>query len=283
MLMKQFTFLEFPYGLRLLGLGVLIFLAFWLSMPWGSAHLDVPDFRKRVVWLALLLFLPLTLLWAVSWIKPVYAVGRYDVVGFPAFVVLLGLALWKLQRMRPAGPIAVALTALLLLVPIGVKLSYYYRAAQKEKGEMTAKALHEFAQNRDVVVFTGLRGLSVLYHLHRLGYRWEDGYCRNLEGTRRFGCRLYPREMEMFAGILDPRRVLESLEEVRKDIRSYLGRIGDEQGGLWILFGSARIIGDKMQISLWDARLVQELRALGLRSSPVGDVPWALLFRRDDA
>jgi hypothetical protein len=278
--LKQFTTMEFPLGLRLLGLLVLGLLGLWVTVPWGDQNVGVPDLGKRKAWLGLLLFLPLGLLWLGSAYKPVYVVGRYDLVAFPAYPLLLGLALSKVQRVKTVGPVVAPIVALLLLLPIGSKLFRYYQAPSAGDAEATAQVLHAGVPDGDVVVFTGLRGLPVLYYLGRLGYRWDAGECREARAGRRFGCRMYPRETEQMPGVLDARRVLASPDAVRADVQDFVGALPPRGSAVWVAFASSAFSQGRLVLPEPDVVLARELLQLGLKFSPV-EVPLSIFrFRR---
>ena len=289
--LKQFTTLEFPLGLRLLGLLVLGLLGLWVAVPWGDQQVGVPDLGKRKAWLGLLLFLPLGTLWLGSFYKPLYAAGRYDLVAFPAYPLLLGLALRKAQRVKRVGPVVAPIVALLLLLPIGSKLFWYYQAPPVDLGldasanlgldaPATAQVLHAGVADGDVVVFTGLRGLPVLYYLSRLGDRWVAGECRE-EGTgRRFGCRMYPREVERLPGVFDPGWLRMSADAARVDVQDFMRMLRTQNGSLWVVFGLGKFLRGRFELPTVDFLLVQELRRLGMKELPIQGAPRILHFGR---
>jgi hypothetical protein len=268
--LKQFTTLEFPPGLRLLGLLVLGLLGLWVMLPWGDQQVGVPDLGKRKTWLALLLFLPLGALWLISLYKPVYAPGRYDLVAFPAYPLLLGLALRKTQQVKRVGPVVAPIAALLLLIPIGSKLLRYHQAPSVGNAKATAQLLQAGVADGDVVVFTGARGLPVLYYLSGLGYRVDGRKCRDPQTGQKFGCRIYPRDPE----VLDPPDV------VRAEVQDLLRALAPEGGAVWVAIQSGRISQGELLLPQRDALLIRELQRSGLEFSPA-DLPLRIFrFRR---
>ena len=276
--LKQFTSMEFPIALRLLGLAVLLLLGLWVAIPWGEGGLGVPGLLRRKAALGLLLFFPLAALWLGSIVKPVYAVGRYDMVAFPAFSLLLGLALWKLQRVQRTGPILAGLAALLLLIPIGAKLFLYYQAPSGQLARRTAKVLQRFVGNGDVVVFTSTRVLPVMYYLSRAGYHWADGHCRNDLDRRGFACRVYPREVERSLLLFDRNRV-PSAEAVSADIQAFASQARFQGGGLWVVFGESAFSEGKLPLSEGELMLVWELQGMGYQPEPVMGAAGIFRFR----
>ena len=260
--MKQFNYLDFPASLRHLGLVVIFLLGIWVAIPWGEKQLGLPWLARRKAWLWTLLFFPLATLWLVSFYRPLYVAGRYDLVAFPAFIILLGFALAKIQTIKEIGPILACLVALILFIPIGTKLYLYYQVPPLPDAQPTAKLIDANVKNGDVVVFTRLRGLPVLYYLHRLGYQWKEGSCENRATGRRFACRAFPREAEEDPRFYDPDRVLNSSEEARKDVQDFMTTLGPARA-FWVAFHSSNFSMGRLEVPTPDSLLVEELERLG--------------------
>lgn len=266
--MKQFNYLDFPPSLRHLGLVVIFLLGVWLAIPWGEKQFGLPWMAQRKTWLWILLFFPLGTLWLLSFYRPLYVAGRYDFVAFPAFVILLGFALAKIQTIEEVGPLLACIAALILLIPIGTKLYLYYQVPPLPDAQPTARFVDANVENGDVVVFTRLRGLPVFYYLHRLGYRWHEGFCENRATDRRFACRLFPRETEQTPAAYDPHRVLHSPEEVRKDVQDFITMLGAARN-FWVAFHSSNFSMGRLEVPTPDSFLVEELERLGFYPSPM--------------
>jgi 4-amino-4-deoxy-L-arabinose transferase-like glycosyltransferase len=275
--MKQFSDLSFPAPLRLLGVLMLCTLGLWVALPFGERQIGVPWVAKRKAWLGMMLCVPLALMWVISFFRPLYVVGRYDVVAFPPFPLLLGLALRKLQQVKRAGVILATGATLLLFIPVGAKLVRYYQAPSHSDAHATAQVLHAFVEHGDAVVFTGLRGLPVLYYLHGLGYRWEGGYCQSENGARRFACRMFPREIERRPAVRDLGRILTSPTAVHDDVADFLHAIAPSGGALWVALESASLSRGMLYFHNTDALLLAELQRLNLRPVAVPGAP--LIFR----
>jgi hypothetical protein len=138
------------------------------------------------------------MLWLVSYYKPYYVVGRYDVVSFPAYALLIGLALGKLSTVPVLGRYVALITFMLLCVPITVKLQSYYSSPLTTYGrysaQATAQTLDREVADGDLVLFSGIRHAPVLYYLRQLEYRWEGGDCIQPSRQRRFHCINMPQD-----------------------------------------------------------------------------------------
>jgi 4-amino-4-deoxy-L-arabinose transferase-like glycosyltransferase len=274
---------EFASSLRMLGLFVLLALGVWVVSPGGDSRLGVPWLGKRKAWLLMLLVVPLLTLWLVSFYTPVYVIGRYDNVAFPAYALLLGLALGKLQRIPKTGTTLASVTALLLMIPIGTKLVLHYQAPAKRPAQETATALHASVEDGDIVVFTAWSGLEVLYSLTRLHYRCEDTQCRNELTGRSFSCRFFPRDMERVyfaARANNPNRALGSSELIQEDVRDYLSHLGSPRGSVWLVLPQRPDPRGRIVVPMRVARLLAELGTSGFTDVQQVDAPGIIHLRR---
>jgi uncharacterized membrane protein len=272
-LAKIFRFVDFPSWLRLIGLGVLILLGLWVACPWMDQRLGIQDLAKRKALLWGMLGVPLAALWLISLVKPIYVVGRYDLLAFPAYGLLVGLAFAKLQSVPKAGPVLVLVAAAALGTPLIVKLDRYYEAAQRPypgviDAAPTAETLANFVSSGDVVVFTQLRGMPVLYYLHRLGFEWVDGVCHHPQSGKSFGCRMFPLETEAHPGIYDAWMAESPPASARDNILRLTRGLREPDNSLWVVFGSWRWNVEYLVLTKPDANLIGELTAMGFRLMP---------------
>ena len=274
--MHNFDRAPLPAALRVLGLGALVALGIAAAVPWGDAKLGIPGLLVRKRCVTALLFVPLAIFWLISWVKPIYAVGRYDFLVYPPFALLAGFALWKIQRnwtLLAAGALGAA-----LLIPVCAKLRMFYAAEGTSEARGMANKLDSETRNGDVAVFTGLRGLPVLYYLDRLGNKWDASYCRSAVKGRSFYCRMYPRDTEKTPAATSTERLLGSTDVARAEAADYLARLDPQSGTFWVvLWGAAP--GGKVKIPAADRRLFSELKRAGLVTLPDPD-SHTLLFTK---
>ena len=279
LVLKQFT-MHFPLPLRLLGLAAMIGLGVVAAAPWGDTSIGLPWMARRKAALWILLLGPLLAMWTISLlVTPVYIAGRYDLVSFPAFPLLAGLALAKISRLE-RGTLLAPLAAAALLVPVGVKLVQYYEVPPKDNFRLTARILDATVHNGDAVVFTDLRGLPVIYQLGRLGYRWEDEHCTNPASGRRFTCRMYPRETESAPAVFDPSRVLAAPETVRIDVDDLLLGLPSERGTVHVVLGKFATAPGRLAVQRVDNLLLRELERRGFRVVDTDPVQGIMRYRR---
>ena len=193
---------------------------------------------------------PVLVLWLVSFVKPIYLVGRYDQLALPAFVILMG---WGLARLGRTAPRLAAVLVVAYFVPIGVKLWLYYAVPSVDVGysKPIAAAIERAVRDDDALILTNYRAYTVLYELHRLGYRVDDGVCT---GRVRFACAMFL-----------PREARGASDDVDALVDAYT-RDGDHvRTRALVAFGRFAIDGGRFQVPEDDAQLVGNLGAKGYR------------------
>ena len=276
--LKQFTGLDYPDGLRLLGIIGLVLLGGLAAFPWGEKGLIVPGLARTKLAVVSLLMIPLVLMWLISFCRPIYLPARYDLVAFPAFVLFLGLGLAKV-RIRRSLAFAAALAAMIVfLTAVATKLALYYRAPAAGTALATASAIDALAGDGDAVVFTHSRGVTVLYYLDRLGYRRSGGVCSSQARGKSFACRMFPVDTERTL-VFEPERAQSAPERLREQARTLVQSIPAGRS-LWVAFGGGEQGGGVFRPSPVDAPLAEELVKSGFSASPATEAPLLFRFRR---
>ena len=279
---KQWVSLDVPVWLHPIGVSLIGLLTVAALAPLGDRTLEVPQIGRRKIWLVALVCVPLLLLLSLSFVRPLYLVGRYDLVGFAAYPIVLGLGAAKLQRVDRFGSWIMLGVGMCLLGVVGTKLFLYYGTStpsHRANARVTASYLEAKVKNGDVVVFTGLRGAPVIYYLGRLGYRWSAGRCVNGKNRRAFGCRMFPRETESHLGSFEPGRVWNSRDAVRSDLSEFVQDLGS-RNSVWVVVGSGKNIAGVIQVSRLDSFLLTELQNKGYAPQSLHGAPIILRFTK---
>ena len=259
-LVKQFRFIEFPRWLEVMGIVTFFALLLLSAVPWGDDRLGIPAYWKRKIWLWTTLLFPLGTMWLVSYfLTPMYIVGRYDLVVFVAYALLVGIAMEKLRRAGGRGWLVAICAVCILSIPLSAKLYLYYRVAERPDSRQTAEYLDLAVANDDVLVFTGVRGQSLLYSLRRLGYRWNAGMCRSDDGTRHFACRFIPRDNER-TQLVYARPAGSSLLQ---ELETVTAGLPASTGTLWLVFQRVGNTTDGRELLDPDASFIEDVRRLG--------------------
>jgi 4-amino-4-deoxy-L-arabinose transferase-like glycosyltransferase len=166
-------------------LGLLAFLKYR-----DEAAADAPMVSDARRYLLVHLFVPLSLPYAISFIKPVYLVARYDFLAYPFFAVLIGLGIVKMGRYALLGIAAVGLLS-------SYSLSRYFTAPVPDFNRETIHYIAESGGDGDIVVTVGLRFAPIKYYMRR--------------GGRNFRLLAFPPSIQTHPGWIDFRQSREEL------------------------------------------------------------------------
>lgn len=148
------------------------------------------EVRSAKLYLLLSLFVPLALPYGLSFVKPIYLVGRNDFMAYPFYALLIGLGLVKLARLAWIGLPAISLLA-------AYSLYKYYSLPTPAFDREAVRYIAESGSEGDLVVVTGLRLCPVEYYMRRENARFQvmpyPGSMRSHPGWIDY--RLTPREL----------------------------------------------------------------------------------------
>jgi hypothetical protein len=214
-----------PAPVRWLGL---VWFLIVLAMAARAARPPAPDLprslaglRRQSSFLALFAVGPLLMILLFSYfIRPIYVVGRYDTVIFPALFGLTGIgaaALSDLLRRRTGMRFAAILVSIVPLLIAETVLIQKYRPLpsgalrhlhhpQEARGEV----LRDYARPGDLIVCLGLEGVKGAYISHVI----------DLDAD----LLTYPLDTQDHLGFFDHQRAAANPEALRTDARAILDR-----------------------------------------------------------
>lgn len=168
-------------------------------------------------YLLLNLLVPLLLPYAVSFVKPIYLVGRNDLIAYPFYALLIGIGLVKLARFAWVGVILISLLA-------SYSFSKFYSIPNAGIDKETVEYLAHEAKEDDVVIVMGLRFCTIDYYRRREGARFQ--------------IITYPASMRQHPGWIDYRLTREELARDAVDVT--VSAIADTPPGrpIWLLLYS---------------------------------------------
>lgn len=235
-------------------------LFLWAVLPYGEGKLSGSDFgRKKIVVLALI-FVPLIILWGISLARPIYIVSRYDMIAYPAFILLIGLAFAKAQQFK--GRLLIIVVACCWLSASGYILYKLKGYPTDSLEKSTAQQLIYRVQSGDVVVFTGLRSYVTRYYLEQLGLTCRNWRCSWPNGTS-FRYRRYPTANEDEEAIYNDSEIRDNPQQIVKEIEEFLAMRKDVGSTLWLAL-SGRLSQDQtIDLRYYaDKQLFNELQRL---------------------
>ena len=181
------------------GLGVL--LAFGILLAGDLLGARRGPERQAALRVVLLVSLPLVLPWLVSFIvKPIYVVGRYELVVSGGFALLVARGLDVLSD-RLRYPLIAA-----WLLSAGLLLTAFFRAPPHELERRLAERLRDECRQGDVVVFPDYSRAVPQYYFQRWGAAID--------------ARSFPAEVEGHLGWFDAEGALDRFVETRDEAQA---------------------------------------------------------------
>lgn len=162
----------------------------------------VRDFFKRIENIALLVMvLSLFLIpYLISQMKPVFFVGRYTIIDFIPFIMILGATVSKFANRN-----ALILFSYAVLVIVTFGFVTHQTNTDKESDKITAKFLIDNAQKGDVIIYSGLTQTAIDYYF-------------DLMDSEPFSVKIsYPSELASHRGWRDVQRMLNDKEKLQRE------------------------------------------------------------------
>ncbi len=207
---------QVQYGRQLQfdGSGTTPFAIAWVLFAGvGATLLALRDPVLRVTaraWLAMLL-VPIGIPWVISLVfHPIYLVGRYDIVAYPAFALLLGTGAEAVRRrLRTAPRNGAAIVASLLTAYAALAVVTLVRDDQAPPDRLSASmasAIAVGAAPGDLVITTSLTRAPLEYYL------------RHLAGGHSLALRSVPASTDLHVGWFDFRNAASDSAEVDSEV-----------------------------------------------------------------
>jgi len=115
--------------------------------------------RKENVFLFTYFFIPLGIAFLISLKKPIYVAGRYDMLVFPAFCLIMGAGLSKIKIYFLRQFLLVSIIIVTLL-----SLFHYYFIYRKSNDRYISKYVQKYSDKKDIIVATELSIVPFEYY-----------------------------------------------------------------------------------------------------------------------
>lgn len=116
--------------------------------------------KERFGFLLTYLLVPIFIPFLISFARPFYVSGRYDMIVFPAFCLFIGLAFSKLPRR-----FFISGMALLLFLSSVNLAAFYWIHSPRQENRQKAALLKEKGEAGDVIIFTGFTHTVMRYYM----------------------------------------------------------------------------------------------------------------------
>ncbi len=200
------TFGKIPYG-RWLPIVFLIFILFFI---FSSPKIK----NKNLKLLLFYLLIPLLIPYLFSFYHPFYVPGRYDLIVFGPFCLLLAFCFSQMPKKVFIG----SLTLFIFLSSVNL-YGFYFKRSPRHENQAMALFLKENASPNDLIIFTGLTRLPIQYYL---GEKFDS-----------FQIKHHPADAEKTIGYYDYPKYLASNDAIEKETFDRLFQIKNEPR-IWV-------------------------------------------------
>lgn len=228
--------------------------------------------------------LPLLALLAVSLLlTPVYVVGRYDLIAYPAFLLLAGcMAHILLQRRQPSTAVpyryAVAVLFALFIGAQAYKVMAYKHTAPYGSMQPHVAVMLEKVHDGDGLLIATPDAILVWYYLHAAGYNRHGDQC--MGHGKRFTCRLFPQRLEQAPASQERYLDLYRTNRPSFNIDYFLSELS--AGSRVVLFlDHVKLAGGKIELDPVGLKLVSGLLQAGYRNEGMSAMDNLLMFGKD--
>ena len=283
--MKRYARVELPFVVQMLNV-FLVFLFLTLFLLISTRLRRLPR-AQALLWLevsALALLPLLALLFITLVIRPVYVVGRYDLIAYPGLLLLIGCMLQVLQQRAPAAktlyrPALGAVLALLVAVQL-YTVAAYRQLAPYGSLRPHAEAVLDQVQDGDALLIASADAIRYWYYLHAAGYDRRGDVCRG--HGKQFACRLFPRDLEQAPA--SQQRYLDLYHTQRPSFDLGYVLHGLRPGArVLLLVEHLRLNGEQTELDPVGLQLVRQLQAAGYQRAGMRAVDKLLIFARNGA
>ena len=212
--------------------------------------------------------MPLILLLSLSLIyNPVYVVGRYDLIAYPSFILLLGFIVskysYKLSCISKKIRISVIFIFFVLVtVSQIIKVNAYKNALPISGLKEQIKNISSLMGKNDLFVINRPDAAVPMYYLEYHGFKWRNNYCNNRESG--FFCTLFPKNMELSPAASSRYKQTNEIPSNELDV-SYILEFMSDDSSIFLYAKELTIIGnEKINISSATLKLLEKLTDQGL-------------------
>lgn len=139
---------------------LIVFAGSWvfISVIVSSFYFFLRTKNRELPFLWSVGLIPLLLIFSISWVKPIFVPGRYDVAFYPACALLAGYALARFHRV-------IQIPILIFFLGMnGYFLHSYYLEFKKSSDRELAEYLRKHVDEKDTVIFSNLTHAAANYY-----------------------------------------------------------------------------------------------------------------------
>ena len=282
--MKRYSHVGIPAALHLFNLFItFLFLSLYALILVRFKRLP-RESRLLLLETSAFVILPLLgLLIASLLLTPMYVVGRYDLIAYPAFLVLVGCIMHILLHWRQSGaavPYRVAMAVLfsLFIFAQAYKVMAYKHTAPYGSMKPHVDAMLDRVHDGDGLLIATPNATLIWYYMHAAGYNRHGDQC--MGRGKRFTCRLFPKRFELAPASQDRYLNLYHTNRPSFNIDYFLNDL-TARSGVVLMLDHVKLNGKKIELDPVGLRLVTELVNAGYRNNGMSPLDNVLTFSKN--
>lgn len=282
--MKRYSHVDIPAALHLFNLFfTFLFLSLYALILVRYKRLPRESGLLLLESSAFVILPLLGLLIASLLLTPVYVVGRYDMIAYPAFLVLAGCMMHILLHWRQSGAAvpyraAMAVLFFLFIFAQAYKVMAYKHTAPFGSLKPHVDAMLDRVHDGDGLLIATPNATLIWYYMHAAGYNRHGDQC--MGHGKRFTCRLFPKRFEQAPASQDRYLGLYHTNRPSFNIDYFLNELSARSGVVLVL-EHVELKGKNIELDPVGLKLVTELVKAGYRNNGMSPVDNVLTFSKN--
>jgi len=271
-------------GLWARGISVLLTMLFSILYIYSWMHLKRQSVQNRLFFIEASAFvvLPLLALLVITiFLRPVYVPGRYDLIAYPAFLLLLASMLSMISNTATVNiRNTVAGTILVFCALLSGKIIAYQSSRPYQAAEARVSAIVDNIADGDGLLVASPRAVQIWYYLHLAGFDRVTNVCSG--PGKAFVCRLFPQNLEP-APALQTRYqdVYQRTDEQAFNISYFLDQL-EHTARVFLIVDQLTLEQGNLELDPVGYKILQNLVRAGYRTEQVLADDKMIIMRQSD-
>lgn len=263
--LKQYRNIDMPEFFYQVSVGLLIILSIFMLIVVLQRSTVQKSKQQTLVELAAQFVLPLIALLVLSHaIRPIYVVGRYDLIAYPAFLIfllhLIRTITQKDIQYRRLNVFLVTTFIVTTLMAQGAVAARYFADWPEQSYKTRFQKISKLMDNGSTIVFLGPASAVSLYYFLLNGYSKVDHHCVSNTDVI-VNCFIFPEELDQAPASTARYSRMEKIGANDYEVGYILNHLRKDQ--LWLQINRMNKTENGFVMDRVSYRLIEHLKGLG--------------------